>query len=238
MFDIVCLKPYLLHKLEYPQGPPRKRLIIQFNLPPQNEELQKQLDEVLSIFEAPLPIYRFDPKHQETILNQLNDIYQASKTKSPINTLTLHNSFLSFLCTIYQYSPNNIYEPESLTSTASKIYSVTSYIHNHYSEDLSLEMLSRKFFLSNYYLSHLFKEVTGYTLINYIQMTRIRSAQQLLLFTDKKITEVADQCGFTSFSQFNRVFNKFCKTSPREYKHNSDQFIMNGSFGHVMYTRD
>lgn len=238
MFDIVCLKPYLLHKSEYPKGPPKKRLIIQFSLPPQDEILQAEINEVLSIFEAPLPIYRFDQKHQEALIKLLNDIYQVSKTKSTVNTLSIHINFLAFLNAIYRNVPNNIYEPESLNTTAAKIYSITSYIHNHYSEDLSLELLARKFYLSNYYLSHLFKEVTGFTLINYIQMTRIRNAQQLLLFTDKKITDIADQCGFTSFSQFNRVFNKFCKTSPRDYKHHSDQMSTSSSMSPVMYTRD
>ena len=57
-----------------------------------------------------------------------------------------------------------------------------------------------------------------YTVVNYVQMTRIRNVQQLLLYTQRKITDIAESCGFTSFSQFNRTFNKFCKISPSEYR--------------------
>ena len=84
--------------------------------------------------------------------------------------------------------------------------------------ELSLTGLADRFYMSTYYLSHQFKEVTGFTLISYIQMTRIRNAQQMLIFSSKKITDIAEECGFTSFSQFNRMFNKFCGMSPREYK--------------------
>jgi len=238
MFDIVCLKPYLLHKSEYPQGPPKKRLIIQFHLPDYEDILHPELTEALSIFEAPLPIYRFDQKLQDNFISLLNEIFQASKSGSPINKLTIHSRFLALICMIYQYRSSNIYEPESLSATAAKIYAITAYIHNHYSEELSLASLSKQFYLSNYYLSHLFKEITGFTLINYIQMTRIRNAQQLLLFTDKKITDIAEQCGFDSFSQFNRVFNKFCDTSPRDYKRHSSQTSFGKKIDPVVNTRD
>jgi AraC-like DNA-binding protein len=238
LFDIICLKPYMLHKSAYPQGSPKKRLIIQFNIVPYNKILQYELDKVMTIFEASLPIYRFDQKHQETLFSILNDIFQLSRSKSSINTLFIHNKLIEFLCTVYNYRKYNKYEPESLNTTASKIYSIASYIHNHYSDTLSLNILAKQFYVSNYYLSHLFKEVTGFTLINYIQMTRIRNAQQLLLYTDKKITEISGLCGFNSFSQFDRVFQKFCHTSPREYRLNVNNASINNNTIPTIYTND
>lgn len=49
-------------------------------------------------------------------------------------------------------------------------------------------------------------------------MTRIRNAQQLLLNSSEKITDIAAQCGFSSFSQFNRIFNKQSGMSPSAYR--------------------
>ena len=66
--------------------------------------------------------------------------------------------------------------------------------------------------------------LTGSVAVTFRQMTRVRNAQQLLLYTDMKIADITAHCGFTSFSQFNRVFNKFCHTSP-------SQFRLNGSAG-------
>lgn len=235
--DIVCLKPHRLHKSEYPKGPASKRLIIQFNFPPQTPILQKQTDRLLKVFEKPLPIYRFSDNEQELLSSILNELFMISKNKSSTQALLIHNKFIEFLYTLYRLSKNNLYEPEQISTSSSKIYTIASYIHEHFSDELSLESLARKFYVSTYYLSHLFKEVTGFTLIHYIQMTRVRNAQQLLLFTDKKITEIAAECGFTSFSQFNRVFNKFCSSSPRNYKTNG---VLNSNTDSLsdIYVRD
>ena len=48
-------------------------------------------------------------------------------------------------------------------SSTHKIYSITSYIHSNYAQELSLDYISKKFFISPYYLSHQFKSVTGIT---------------------------------------------------------------------------
>ena len=72
--------------------------------------------------------------------------------------------------------------------------------------------------MSPYYLSHQFKRVTGYTITHYVHLVRIRNCQFLLINSRKKITEIAADCGFTSFSQFNRVFRKFCGESPSDYR--------------------
>ncbi len=99
-----------------------------------------------------------------------------------------------------------------------KIYSVTRYIHSHYSEELSLEGLSQQSYVSSCYLSRQFKAVTGFTLTDYIQMTRVRNVQAMLVNSDIAVAQAAIACGFSSFSQFNRVFRKHVGMSPSEYR--------------------
>ncbi len=217
-FDIVCLKPSLLHKSEYPNGPSVKRLVIQFLFPVTGTGIEEELNHVLELFDNPLPIYRFQQNDLFRLFEPLNEICRIKQNNLPLAALQIHNKFLEFLSLVYSNRSRNIYTPQKLDPSSNKIYSVTSYIHSHYGEPLSLELLSKMFFISPYHLSHQFHQVTGFTLTSYIQMTRIRNAQQQLLYTSKKITDIAEQCGFTSFSQFNRVFNKFCDSSPREFK--------------------
>ena len=105
-----------------------------------------------------------------------------------------------------------------MSNSESKVYGVASHIHAHYQEDLSLEGLAQQFGISASYLSHRFKDVTGFSVTDYVQMTRIRNAQALLINTKIPITEIAEPCGLNCFSQFNRVFRKHIGMSPSTYR--------------------
>ena len=221
-FDIVLLPPGKLHKSEYPEGPAVKRLIINFQLPKsENPVLTGEQERILSTFYSALPIYRFEQKTKEELISHINTIFRIMKSDSEVRLTRLHAEFLQFLSCLYVNREKNIYNQTTDDNIANKIYRITSYIHSHYTENLSLESLAGEFYISTYYLSHQFKEVTGFTITNYIQMTRIRNAQQKLLGTEKKITDIAEECGFNSFSQFNRVFNKVCGISPSKFRSDS-----------------
>ena len=136
-----------------------------------------------------------------------------------MSNLAIHHKFTEFLSLIYLHRDKNVYTDQvDFDNITNKIYSITACIHNRYTGDLSLASLSREFYVSSYYLSHQFKRITGFTLTDYISMTRVRNAQTLLLSTDAPITDIALQSGFKSFSQFNRAFNKFLQMSPSRFR--------------------
>lgn len=217
--DIVALRPSLLHKTFYPEGQPNKRLIIQFSIPPMISAFENCMKSVYSIFEGSCPIYRFEDPYKKAVLEKLNDIYYLSQNPNELTDLAIHNKFIEFLSLIYLYRDKNVYSNRSdFDNITNKVYSITAYIHSHFTEDISLESVSKEFFISSYYLSHQFKRITGFTLTDYVQLTRVRNAQTLLLSTDKPITDIAFLCGFSSFSQFNRAFNKFLHLSPSAFR--------------------
>lgn len=217
--DIVALRPSLLHKTFYPEGQPSKRLIIQFSIPPMISAFENCMKSVYSIFEGSCPIYRFEDPYKKAVLEKLNDIYYLSQNPNELTDLAIHNKFIEFLSLIYLYRDKNVYSNRSdFDNITNKVYSITAYIHSHFTEDISLESVSKEFFISSYYLSHQFKRITGFTLTDYVQLTRVRNAQTLLLSTDKPITDIAFLCGFSSFSQFNRAFNKFLHLSPSAFR--------------------
>ena len=215
----MAIRPSLLHKTTYPEGAPNKRLIINFAIPSQPNGLESCMKSIYSIFDGEVPIYRFEGRYKKAVFEKLNDIYYLSQSPNELSNLAIHQKFIEFLSLIYQYRDKNVYTDQvDFDNITNKIYGITACIHNRYTEDLSLASLSKEFYVSSYYLSHQFKRVTGFTLTDYISMTRVRNAQTLLLSTDIPITEIALQSGFKSFSQFNRAFNKFLQMSPSKFR--------------------
>lgn len=220
--DIVAIKPSLLHKTTYPDGATCKRLVINFAFPNMPAPLDGYFKKLLSIFEKDLPLYRFEGKYKDIIFEKLNDIYYLSKTPNELTDLAIHNKFVEFLSLIYLYQSKNVYHDHmDFDNITNKIYDITAYIHSNFTEDLSLSSIADQFYISSYYLSHQFKKVTNFTLTEYIQLTRIRNAQTLLVSTNKPITDIAFASGFSSFSQFNRAFNNFVGTSPSKFRKNN-----------------
>lgn len=228
----MLLPPSLLHKSCYPEKEPSKRLVIAFLYPDNDTIFQDAYRELLSPFHKELPIYRF-PEEKRNILtgliNQIADIAFQGETERQFVTkelsgtkeIVLHGLFTTFLYYLKEFQDSNIYEKNQVTDKVTeRIYSVSNYIHTHYQEDLTLDDLAKESYMSPYYLSHQFKRITGYTITHYIHLVRIRNCQFLLVNTRNKITDIALKCGFVSFSQFNRVFRKFCGESPSEYRKN------------------
>lgn len=223
MGDMVLLAPSVMHKSVYYKGEPSKRIIIDFMYPLENPESAAAYKEILTPFQSELPIYRFDFEDQQRIIDILNNLFIFSREHkyygNTADEFYIHTKFQEFLYTLYELKDRNRYEnQQSYNSIEQKMYEVSSYIHTHYDEDISLDSLSEMFYISSSYLSREFKQVTGFNLSNYIQYTRIKNAQYKLVSSNEKISAIAQSCGFSSFSQFNRVFNKISGTSPREYR--------------------
>jgi len=111
-----------------------------------------------------------------------------------------------------------IYLREKLSLNSISIQ-VKEYIERNYSDpNLNINILSDKFNLSPSYLSRIFKEENGISIIDYISECRIKKAKELLKNTDKRIQEIAEETGFLSSSVFIRVFRKVEGTTPGSFR--------------------
>ena len=90
---------------------------------------------------------------------------------------------------------------------AEKINEIILYINRNLTSKLTLDTLSGRFYMSRYYISHLFTEKTGITLKEYITKKRIMLAKEKLL-EKKPLGQVAREVGFSDYSSFYRAFKK------------------------------
>lgn len=103
---------------------------------------------------------------------------------------------------------------------------LTQYIEEHLTEDLSLENLSKEFFISKYHIAHVFKDNIGISIHQYITKKRLALCREAIL-SNHSITEVFQMFGFRDYSGFYRAFKKEYGISPKDFrdKHVAIQFI-------------
>lgn len=99
-----------------------------------------------------------------------------------------------------------------------------NYIQSHYhNSQLSLQTVSDAVNISASYLSHLFSQETGTTLIEYLTNIRIEKAKELLLKTHNKTYEIATQVGYSDSHYFCRTFKKVTGLTTRQYKNQAQK---------------
>ena len=92
------------------------------------------------------------------------------------------------------------------------------YINVHYAEQLSLNLLAYKYSFNAGYLGRLFKKEAGISFNDYLRITRITEACDLLESTDYSVNDVAEKCGYNDPYYFSRHFRETVQLSPSEYK--------------------
>lgn len=120
--------------------------------------------------------------------------------------------------------------PVKVNSNAS-IRAAINHIHNWYYRPLTLKKIADKVHLNPNYLSTLFREQTGQTVIQYLTRIRIDAAIYLLQNSELNISQIAEETGFRSESTFYQQFRKLTGTSPKTFRQSetADKLHQDGS---------
>lgn len=104
-------------------------------------------------------------------------------------------------------------ETKSL-ATPTLIADVMEYIGEHFNEELSLDSLAKRFFISKYHLSHEFTKAVGTSVHRYQTLKRLNNAYEMLK-SGVSAQEVSVKCGFSDYTSFFRAFKTEYSVSPR-----------------------
>lgn len=104
-------------------------------------------------------------------------------------------------------------QPSPMTGGSGRIRDVAAYLEEHLSEDLDIETIAQRFFISRYHLMRLFRQETGITLHQYITRKRLLLARELME-GGMRATEACYRCGFKSYSSFTRASAANLGTTP------------------------
>ena len=146
------------------------------------------------------------------------DMHQNCMEDKAFKSELLSAQLMQLMICAYRAHPGQFPQPKGGVSSA--VFRAQQYLDEHFADDCSVAELAREMFLSPYYLSHAFKEWTGYSPKQYIMLSRIACAKELLFSTRLTVGEISARCGFGDASNFVRTFRRTTGQTPEQYRKN------------------
>lgn len=161
-------------------------------------------------------LLRLDSTTQQVLSYFFEQLIKERDSEGFGSDLMAQTYLVQALTTINRLVAESPKNSELRDKSDSVVADVLNYINDHFSEDLSLDLLANKFFISKYHLSREFNRLVGTSVYRYIIQKRLAIAR-LLMGQGVPSTTVYQQCGFGDYSNFYRAFKAEYQISPKEY---------------------
>lgn len=119
---------------------------------------------------------------------------------------------------LYRHLPDAF--PSDSTPLNNTVQTIQQRFEKDPADETSLSDLAAEYHFSVSYLTHCFKDITGYSIGRYRMLCRIAAAKHLLLTSTLSISTISNQCGFADLSNFCRYFRKEVGCSPSSFRAN------------------
>ena len=212
-WDILLVSRHAIHKSEIDASVPYERFILWIKNDIPNKQLlqcfQKASDRSYNLV-------RLNSSLQENLKDVLFELEASARSEAfgkDILTQALFQEFKVYLNRIF-LEKQYIFDKKSY-SYDSQIANILKYINHHLGEDLSVDALASRHYISKYHLMRKFKEETGYTLHNYVINKRLLQARTLIS-EGTPILKAAHESGFAEYSTFSRAYRKQFGKAPSE----------------------
>lgn len=217
--DLIILHPNVLHKTTDADYPEHEVIIINFK-----EEFLATLqgnffNTLHPFFQKDYLVIHFSLQHKILVEDMLQQIVKEAQERNSTYEIYIQTLIMQLLIFSSRYIEEHSVEAlDYLNPMYERISEVVRYINTHHQKDLSLQYLADKFYISSYYLSRAFKEVTGFTFVEYLNSVRIKEAKKLLEETNLKVYFIAEKVGYRSITHFGRVFKEITGHAPLFYR--------------------
>lgn len=211
--DFVFVKPNTLHYTAASNAENHERIVLNFTedyLVPQIKTHIKRL------FDAECVTIPKDKRGAvEEIFSRIAAEYKTGGKYSAV----LEQGYLAeLLIMVLRAGIDRISEVSVAENAEGAVDRVLEYINQNLSREISLDEAADYAGFSKSHFSKIFKEITGFTFGNYLQLQRLLKAKRLLEKTSGSITEIADECGFASSGYFSAVFKNHFDMTPLRYR--------------------
>ena len=160
--------------------------------------------------------FQLEREDAERCVRLIRELQAHQEDKNELLRLTNCSrvlEFLSIVCGVIGRTEAIITQNVS----NSIIQEVITYINSHYTEQIRIDDIARRFGVSGSYLSHEFTRYTSRSMYDYVLYRRVMLAREMIS-GDLSLNQIAYQCGFNDYSNFLRMFTRIVGTSPARYR--------------------
>lgn len=219
---VVLVKRNQIHKTSMAQHSYHDRILVQIREEVFDPFMKANgLFSLGELFSQNYGVLGIRPGDWEVICRQLLEIHEEIVKKQGNYQMMVKMKMAEILLLLYRYRKTARFVQETQkvqTTKHQKVHEIADYLLNHCDTNETLDELAARFYISKSYISRIFKEVTGFTINEYQNMSRVQQAKHLLLHSDSSVTEISEQLGFESITYFERVFKKHADISPLKYR--------------------
>lgn len=201
--SVICAKPGQIRHTQLPFKCLYIHLIVE------DGELAALLDAMPDVYTPT------DPQAIEVSVRSLLSAYTTPEIDGGMRVMSELCAFLSRLIRDARLTAGVTREHRN---SARIIERALAFMDEHDDQNVTLEEIADHVHLSRIYFHNLFVAAVGQTPHRYLLERRLARAQQMLMTTDKALSEIALECGFSSQSYLNQVFKKELNCTPRQYK--------------------
>jgi AraC-like DNA-binding protein len=192
---------------------------IQFHRDLFDEVLLKrnQLNFIRTLFERSLKGVSFSRRTIERVAPRLKALAEKEGFDSVLELMAvLHD--LSLSPDSRTLSDDVTYNTELIYNDSQRVEKVVDFINEHFGRTIRLAEAAELVEMAETAFSRFFKAKTGITFVDYLNDIRIGHASRLLIDTRSPVAEIALECGFTSLTNFNRIFKKRKGLVPKDFR--------------------
>ena len=166
----------------------------------------------------------------QNLAAQVRMVMDEMREKKPHYRESTHGIMLAVMVEMIRISEslelNSLEERADVRkkSGSTQISDALEYVRNMYPENIKIEDLARISHMSETHFRRIFEAYMNMSPMDYINLTRVQAACDLMKKTDDPMDAVAQKVGFTTTSTFNRNFKKFLNTSPYQWKINPENY--------------
>ena len=212
--DIVLIGSRSVHKPELAEGSAYERVIIYIS----PEYLQKMSEpdcDLLSLFSGNHGhVLRLKEQQRKAVFALVSNLERSLGRKGFGRTILSQADLLHLLVELgrsMEDSAANL--PRPSVPENRRVQEIMEYLDRNLSEEIDIDALAERFFISKYYMMRLFQKETGTTIYSYLTQKRLLKARELM-DGGMRATESCYACGFHSYSSFTRAYGKYFGTTP------------------------